>query len=341
MQPHDTGADENSSAHNRYLVMQYWLKFESELPEGSDGSELLFDLLYHRPGRKCTKCGSHKATRLADIRYVKCVDCGHRDSLTAGTFFRNCRCPKAYLGAIRLTELGVKFSALMLSRLAHVAYDTAWEILKKIDALLKKDLKKDAAFLPSKAFERVFSKRSSETPARGLPRDEQKIAEREQSKDKQLSMDFSSCTVLEAKVLTAIGQLTVDTDFICEITALTFNEVSSILGVLELSGWIESTASNLYQRKAYGDVYEAPEGRVKDMLDKIISYLQETARGISRKYLHYYLARIWSVQECEPLKSGELLKRCVGASFYSRREIKLENAPLLVPFARADAVNAD
>ena len=325
--------DDNVADNNRHLVMQHWLKFEAEFPEGSDGTEQLCDMLFACPDRRCPKCRSNVAVRLSDPRYVRCSDCKRKYSLTAETFFHNARRPKAYLGAIRLVETGIEFSAHMLAKLANVAYDTAWEILKKIDVILKKSLDAKAALLPSKLFEDIFRKRSRLTPAKEHPREEQRVAEREMRDT--YTLDISTCSEEEQAILQSMEDKVVAFDFICERTKLAIAELTSRLVMLELKGWIFRLGPDSYRRTSPDDRYIQPDGDTKELLDGIIDYLKSCTKGISRKYLHFYLARIWSVRERDKWTIGALLKECLSAGFCPRITLQLANAPLLVPFASA------
>jgi hypothetical protein len=327
-----SASDEQASDDNRNLIMQHWLKFESELAEGSDGSEELFDLLFESPFRKCSKCHSADVVRMKERRYIWCSGCAHKTSLTAGTFFHNARRPKVWLGAIRLMELGLEFSARMLSLVAKAAYDTAWEILKKIDAVLKKNLDSQALFLPSKVFEKVFLKRSRETPAREHPRIEQRVAEREQASS--LTINLASIDKREQMILAVIGEQVVEMDFICEQTMLPPAEVSARLMMMELSGLIERLEGDRFRRKFSDGAIAKPCRRLKKLAKKFIKYLKSFMRGSSRKYVHLYVARFWCIIDRDRWANGNLLKECLHSHRFPRAALRLENAPLMVPLPR-------
>lgn len=320
--------DDRTPEEERQLFDRRWLRFESEFPKGCNGLEKLCDLLYNSPSRKCSKCHTNNVVRIEGTRYVRCLECGAKTSLTAGTFFHNARSPKAWLGAIRMTELGVKFSARALSVVAKISYDTAWHILKKIDSVLRKNLESDTATLPSKIFEKMFIKRSRETPAREHPRYEQLIAEREMSKVP--SQDLESCSANERMILSVMGNQIVNTDVLCEQTKLSPAAVAASLMMLELSGLIEVVGGDSHRRKFGGGGIAKAGEHSEGLVKRFIKDLRQCKRGIARKYLHFYLARFWCVEDRKRWKKGRLLKECLLAHDYPREVLRLQVAPLMV-----------
>jgi hypothetical protein len=322
------GSDDRSSDDSWQLFICEWLEFESELGEGSDGSEELYELLFNTLIKKCSNCHSTKVERIKETRYVRCVECGHKDSLTAGTFFHNVRRPKALLGAIRLMERGVEFNARMLALVANVAYASAWEMLKRIDEVLKKNLDSQALLLPSKIFEKMFIKRSRETPAREHPRDEQRIAEKEQRQE--LPANTANCSERDHQILAVIGEQVVDFDFICEQLNLPAGMISADLIMLELAKLIERLDGDRYRRRFVANPFVKPGKHAKGLVKKFIKYLKRSKRGISRKYLHLYMARFWCLIDRDRWKEGALLKECLHSHHLPRIVLTLENAPLMV-----------
>lgn len=85
-------------------------------------------------GFKCPKCSSSDAYKLMTRRVFQCKGCRHQTSITAGTIFHKTRIPLVHwffmIFFVAQDKRGA--SALRLSKLLEMRYDTAWHILQKI-----------------------------------------------------------------------------------------------------------------------------------------------------------------------------------------------------------------
>ncbi|HEY9734050.1 MAG TPA: hypothetical protein V6C89_19225 [Drouetiella sp.] len=145
-----------------------------------------------RRHKRCQFCNSANL-KPTSKRTGNCGKCGKKFWLTAGTTFDRARCVRPYLVAIKLIERGVVYSARLLSRLCSIAYDTAWQIRKKIMVAVLPAMPRNSVLVSSFEFDQVVCKRSFETEARQHPVSEQESVRRE-PKNTQLDPFLNSVT---------------------------------------------------------------------------------------------------------------------------------------------------
>ncbi len=82
----------------------------------------------------CPSCGHDDGYRLTTRHVIECTVCKHQTSITAGTIFQGTRTPLAnwFLMIFLVARDKGGASALRLSKLLGMYYDTAWHILQKI-----------------------------------------------------------------------------------------------------------------------------------------------------------------------------------------------------------------
>lgn len=86
-------------------------------------------------GFRCPRCGNAEAYALRSRALLKCRDCGHQTSVTAGTILHRSKIPLQtwFWAAYLVTTHTPGFSALQLQRqLGLTRYETAWTMLQKL-----------------------------------------------------------------------------------------------------------------------------------------------------------------------------------------------------------------
>ena len=151
------------------MLRAFWAELNTECPTDADCFAELLRQGSDSSVLTCQNCGSDQIQRDESGRVISCDGCQHTGSLTAGTFFHGIKCPRAWLAAVRLIERGMAPSTNQFHKLVDVAYDTAWNIYRKLGLLIERELPVNAETVPSRMFAAVISKRSRETPARHDP----------------------------------------------------------------------------------------------------------------------------------------------------------------------------
>lgn len=100
--------------------------------------ERLFNLRWGN-GFVCPSCGGKEYCKLKRHSLYQCNSCHQQTSLTAGTILDNTKLPltKWFLAIFLLTQVKNGISALELSRLIEVSYNTAWRMKHKLMQAMK------------------------------------------------------------------------------------------------------------------------------------------------------------------------------------------------------------
>jgi transposase-like protein len=116
------------------------LEFEQRFASEADCIAYLRRLRWPS-GFQCPRCGCSKAWQLAARPLDQCASCRHQVSLTAGTLFQRTRKPLLLwfrvIGRFVTSKSGC--SALEISRLFGLNYETAWVWLHKIRSLMDRE----------------------------------------------------------------------------------------------------------------------------------------------------------------------------------------------------------
>lgn len=90
-------------------------------------------------GFVCPSCGGKEYCKLKRHSLYQCNTCHQQTSLTAGTILDNTKLPltKWFLAILLLTKVKNGISALELSRLIEVSYNTAWRMKHKLMQAMK------------------------------------------------------------------------------------------------------------------------------------------------------------------------------------------------------------
>jgi transposase-like protein len=112
-------------------LFQFQDKFASE-----DACEDHMFKLKWSQGFCCTKCGHEHfyVIRSRRLKLFECKQCGHQDTVTAGTIMENTRTPlrKWFLAIYLAAQDKRGVSATLIAKEVEVAYGTAWLMLHKI-----------------------------------------------------------------------------------------------------------------------------------------------------------------------------------------------------------------
>lgn len=98
-----------------------------------------FNLRWGGNGFVCPSCGGKEYCKLKRHSLYQCNTCHQQTSLTAGTILDNTKLPltKWFLAILLLTKVKNGISALELSRLIEVSYNTAWRMKHKLMQAMK------------------------------------------------------------------------------------------------------------------------------------------------------------------------------------------------------------
>src|SRR4030095_14943246 len=101
--------------------------------------------------------------------------CRKEWSFTAGTFFHRMKNATLWLGAIWLSEHGIKASASEFCTLAGTAYSSAWTMFQKLALVVDSEESAPCERVSSSLFSELIGKRSRETLARAHPVAEEEV----------------------------------------------------------------------------------------------------------------------------------------------------------------------
>lgn len=308
--------------------------------------------------RNCKECGfKNVITRAHGSKIVQCRKCSAKYDLFAGTFFQRMRRVFAYFAAFWFVKQNIGISDNFFAELAGIAQSTAHGIFKKIDTVILDLLMEDAVNADADLFAEVFSKRSSETPARVEPSkersakkmedgnevdeadevDEVDEADEVDERDKEVERDevddlpdnvfvFLGQTAFpiadQKKVLRAMSEQPISFDNLRTSTGFAVGELGGILNWLELTGLIAPAGGNSFKRtgKVGGIDKIFPIDEAK--LQKFFEHVRHVFHGVSRKHLQKFLARFWAFI-CEKFHNTDLLIRiCAKHDYIDQASIR-------------------
>lgn len=288
----------------------------------------------------CFACKSPNVVYLHNDRFVKCKNCRFQSWLTANTFFRSVKKPKAWITAIHLFENGIVVNGPELERIAGVSGSTAWGMILKIGMVFESLIDKLLPALPIEVFSEAVGKRSSVTPVGESPKEEMESEkdgsdissiegeELQNRTSSDHSFDFSSVrslfdTELEfhdfekiaVGIIRELSATPMHLDSICERAGISASTALATLTVLELGGAVIPTPGNLYSIQSSRDNQPSASAEVTKqslkVVGQIIAFSQNIFRLISRKYLGIYVALYWILTDKKTWRKGLLLSTCV------------------------------
>ena len=121
-------------------LVQTQIDFEEKFATEADCIEYLRRRRWPE-GFRCPRCGSTRAWQLRTRPLDQCASCGRQVSLTAGTVFHGTRKPLRLWFRIMARFLSSKSgcSAMEISRVFGLRYETAWNWLHKLRSLMSRD----------------------------------------------------------------------------------------------------------------------------------------------------------------------------------------------------------
>lgn len=314
----------------------------------------------------CFACKSPNVVYLHNDRFVKCKNCRFQSWLTANTFFRSVKKPKAWITAIHLFENGIVVNGPELERIAGVSGSTAWGMILKIGMVFESLIGKLLPALPIETFSEAVGKRSSVTPVGESPKEEMEsekdgsdISSREGEElqnrtSSDQSLDFSSVRSMfdsdsefhdfEKAAVGIIRELSdspIHLDSICERAGISASTALATLTVLELGGVVLPTPGNLYSIQSSRDNQPSVSSEVTKqslkVAGQIIAFSQNVFRLLSRKYLGIYVALYWILTDKKTWSKGLLLSTCVRFKKITDACLKKFNSASLISVPCSEA----
>ena len=272
-------------------------------------------------GRRCSHCQSARVKRPPLGRSLICGACNRRSWITKGTLFEGAKKIQPWFVALWFRAHGVALSSSKLAQVAGVSQSTAWTILKKLDLVLASRLSDFAVSVPSGIFTRLFTRRSSVTPALSHPSAEESLREdlEETPIDSAIDsgsigegdpagQDSSQSMVIgstEQALLLCLSQLepggNCSFDELLQKINATTGELSASLVMLELTGKIRVSPGDRFSLvteegvSAKDSYLQSMSAEVESARDRFIEFVQRVHGGISRKYLQLSLAAFGSL----------------------------------------------
>ncbi|MCA9801176.1 MAG: hypothetical protein KC777_04280 [Cyanobacteria bacterium HKST-UBA02] len=261
----------------------------------------------------CVFCDGRDLARDRGSRVLLCRGCGKEVWLTAGSFFHRKKLLRPWLAAIWMMEHGVFINASQLKRLLNIAYSSAHYILRSLACVVEEQSSSASELVPSSVFLQIFARRSSETPAREHPREEERVLQEQEESHENLDnlpVDLSGLPDAQQEVYMHLAQGPLSVDHLCARTGLDAGPVMAALTMLELDGLIQQSSGVCYERVMVALQGPFSEGALK-AIDGAIGYVQRVFGGISRKYLQSYIASYWCSTDKRRWGPGDLLEACL------------------------------
>lgn len=335
-----------------------WNNFQKLYPDDRHCLEKILSCLTTTGWRfSCRRCGSDELIRRFGERRYFCQDCNYRGWILAGTFFEFIRKSRLWLGAIWFFEKGIPINAWQFHELAKCAYSTALMIFRKLASVLHENLEVESTVsIDSANFVSLYWKRSNQTPQGEHPNMEQLYFDQsddsnngegvldlestdiEPSDLKQFDLnsamlpnDESKETVNlsaeESAILELLSYEKIHFDHICTRSGFMPGVVVASLTCLELKYLVEQHSGDYFTLKS-----KPLRSRQQSKLDSLINipiekieaffyFIKGQIRGISRKYLQFYLSIYWCIEDRNRWSFDQLLEACCRSNFKSNRAL--------------------
>lgn len=312
--------------------------------------------------KKCMHCGSDELVRVYGSRVSYCRNCRGKNYCTSHSFFFRCKKIQAMLACIYFFQAGFCIPSTKLSEIFDITIATAQKIIKKISHVLKEQMKFELPKIASSSFLQLFTKRSTETPARKHPRYEQKVLDDELREEEPGDEDLddpsrsghkehsradeaqnkASSLIAESdlSVFNFIQDDPVSFDELLGLNLKSASELSSLLGILEIEGLIKSLPGDKYVRfKPSNDeiffvnlTNDAEAQENIDQISFIVQFLMANFGGCSRKYLDLFLAMFWCQRDKARWCEGQVLRACLDYGYISFKSIYASVTPLITNY---------
>ena len=164
----------------RKTIEDHYEKFKVRLPNDQACFDWLHQTLLQTGLLRCDGCNSANLSRAPGHRNMRCIDCHRLCSITANTCMRGLQNVHTFMFIIDLEESGLTVSSSMLHEVTGISQSSGLEMLRKIRAVMAEQMENESCTLVSSAmFYFLFGKRSTETPARVHPQNEQEVVDQE------------------------------------------------------------------------------------------------------------------------------------------------------------------
>lgn len=331
---------DKSSQRNKADFAYFAGLFRQEFPTEESAVAEIARRRINRGSGTCPHCLSSSLSESGQ-RYIQCPNCNRGWWLTAGTLLHRAREILPWLAVIWFLERGITFVPAQLADLFGSSTSTIAAMKKKVELVICSKMG-DAALISSAEFAVLYCRRTSETPAKGHPKDEQEAADCQQEQEgpsdqspgpAALLNRFSGClgedllSETEQRILACVGSRTILFDAIVFETGLPVGEVNSGLMLLELRGLIRSPSIDYYARVVRVSRVDSCESAIRD---EFLKYIKCHFQGIGRKYVQLYLGSFWCIKDRKRWGPGVLLDLCVCFREVTNREVKNYVSPLMV-----------
>ncbi|HEY9784608.1 MAG TPA: hypothetical protein V6D17_04335 [Candidatus Obscuribacterales bacterium] len=206
--------------------------------------------------------------------------------------------------------------------------------------------------MASSQFKQLYSRRSTETPARQHPLAEEEALESEErqegtnvDEDKQesftkqsndLPLDLISLQPKGREIYEKLSSEPIGFDELCVITGITTPELLATLTFMELEQVITRVPGNRFVRKSEtAEHSDNGKAKVTDpMQDRVVKeivwFLKRVFRGICRKYIQPYLAVYWCHADRKRWTLGTVFDACLNFGYVRSCDLSMYVSPAVV-----------
>jgi hypothetical protein len=315
----------NSREEQKALLRSLWIEHNILFPTEEDCMSDILKRLELSEAIKCPNCGCKNIKRIEDDnRTGTCKSCSTTVWLTAGTFFDHMKAPRAWHAAIWLKERGAIFNNKQFHELVGIASSSTWNILKRIEIVIKSHMDSDNSSVPSALFTDVYGRRSRMTPKEVHPSYEEEdsvkdVAPKEKTHEGTSKPDLSE---FEQELYDLLSEKPVHCDALMQQLQQPISEILSGLTILEVAGLVNATGGGRYARtnpewngrsSSNGHSTARPASTLgnETSVKPIIDFIKSVFQSVSRKYVQLYTATHWLHIDRTTWGTDSLFQACV------------------------------
>lgn len=326
-------------AKDRDALSNFLERFHKQFPSDRHCIE---ELIRRLDLDRCKKCNSRSVSREFGARILRCQLCHMRSWVFAGTFFERMRRPSLHLGVIWLHDEGFVPSAKCLEEPFNASYSSVFNVLKRVRETAATLLMQSVDRVTIKAFNRVFCRRSRETPAGEHPSFEvveasttasdsvdslrnsqsegfaskdatmksmSEVPPRvDTSLDQEQTGEAEPLSPTEKSIFEALSTEPMSFDAIIASTGKKAAEVNVALTMLEFSGLAQRLPGDRYVLMKPVEIQPRERAENLSSVFKICGFVKHFYGGISRKYLQSYIASFWMSTDQAYWSKGRLFE---------------------------------
>lgn len=305
--------------------------FDAQIPNEDSARRSLFAALAEDRGIRCGGCGTFGMPGQDSKRFFVCRGCKRNVWITANTFFENVRRVRPWLAMTWLMEHGIPFNPYQIHELLCVSSSTAAEMKHKLDYLISEQMTADSPKAPTAVFTALFCRRTTETPARKHPREEQVEIERAKSvasdqfdqapsvvqEEEQSDSSLEAMEECEKAVWDCLSEEFVSFDLLACRSGLPVSVISAGVCLLKLRGVINETNGRFARvHKTVSQNFDAN----KVLIENFKIFIKRIHQGVGRRKIQWYLASFWCFVDRQRWGPGNVLAVCMRA-----RAVKLDD----------------